>query len=206
MLILKIVSSIDHVWLHISQIQRGRVLNCTNSVWILFPRVFTRSQRWQGFEDHSFKQIPQHFLSKKKKLAEKEKARRAPSLPEQSHPLEGPLQAESNSPQANFLNMGKQTCSLRTPIGIITSPLPRGRWGSCFLQKPHDNVLAVLVIYVEEFLLLHGFKFLQSRFISISQDELWQHCTVCWWVYVMFWTLWVCSYCSVCLYCTSSCC
>jgi hypothetical protein len=47
-----------------------------------------------------------------------------------------------------------------------------------FSQKPHDNVLAVLVIYVEEFLLLHGFKILQSRFISILQDELWQHCTV----------------------------
>lgn len=102
---------------------------------MLFPPVFKRSQRWQGFEDHSFKQIPQHFLSKKKKLAEKEKARREPSLPKQLHPLEGPLQAESNSPQADLLNMDKQTCSLRTPIGFITSPLPRGRWGSCFLRS-----------------------------------------------------------------------
>lgn len=195
MLILRILSSIDHV------------LNCTDSLWMLFPCVSTRSQRWQGFEDHSFKQIPQHFLTKKKKkIALKEKAKRETSLPKQSHPLEVPLQVESNSPEADLLNMGKQTCSMRTPIGIITSPSLRGRWGSCFLQKPHNNVLAVLAIYVGRILLLHGFKFLQSRLISKLQDELGRHCTVCWWMYVMFWTLWVCSYCSVCLCCTSRCC
>ncbi|KAG0586963.1 hypothetical protein KC19_2G131200 [Ceratodon purpureus] len=82
---------------------------------------FSSSQRWQGFDDPSFKQVQQSFLNKKKRKQKAKGEQKTTSA------LHDSTQPQSTVNPTDLPEPKSESYSLRVPIGIVTSGSVRGR-------------------------------------------------------------------------------
>lgn len=98
---------------------------------------FSSPQKWQGFEDPSFHQVQQSSCNKRKKRKQIFKG-------EGGTPSHGSIQSQNASSQTVLPRPRSEFCSLRVPIGIVTSAMVRGSKSSLAIGVCEVAALGVL--------------------------------------------------------------
>jgi hypothetical protein len=91
--------------------------------------LYCSSPRWQGFNDSGLHSVSQQAWGKRK-IAAKQASTHRLQESDGLNVCAGPLETGTKLSQVEQGKVHHQPCNVRSPIGIVTSSVPRGRYVS----------------------------------------------------------------------------